>query len=142
MAERYRIEKWREVYPPNPAMLRLRLEAENYRVFQWSDRPGMTYGSHKHSEDQSHWIISGELEITVERAAPQVLKAGDRDFMPAETYHKARVLGESPVLYLIGEKQPVKRKRGRPKKVKEPPMEELPPELMMLLRANKNDDEE
>ena len=40
----------------------------------------------------------------------------DRDFMPAGTYHSARVLGEEQLLYLIGEKLPEKRRRGRPKK--------------------------
>ena len=29
---------------------------------------------------------------------------GDRDFMPAGTYHSARVAGDEPVMYLVGEK--------------------------------------
>ena len=102
---------------PNPAMLRFRMEADGYRVFQWSDRQGAFYGTHSHREDQSHWIISGRLEITVEGSGVYILEAGDRDFMPAETHHTARVIGDEPVVYLIGEKlPPPKKKRGRPRK--------------------------
>ena len=66
--------------------------------------PEAVYVNHKHSEDQSHWIISGALELTIERVGIVVLQAGDRDFMPAGTYHSARVVSEEPVVYLVGEK--------------------------------------
>ena len=112
----YRFEKWKEYYAPNAAMLRATLTADGYRVFQWADPPGMVYGLHSHGEDQSHWVISGALEITLELGGTFVLNAGDRDFMPAGTYHSARVLGEEQALYLIGEKLPERRRRGRPKK--------------------------
>ena len=44
------------------------------------------------------------MEITVERLGAFVLEAGDRDLMPAGTYHSARVVSEDPVIYLIGSK--------------------------------------
>lgn len=132
MAEGYRVERWREFAAPNAAMLRLRMEASGYRVFQWCDQPGAFYGMHKHAEAQSHWIVSGSLEITI-RTSSYILEAGDRDFMPAETYHTARVIGEGPVVYLVGEMLPAKKKRGRPKKVKEPDADELPAEVRDLL---------
>lgn len=100
----YRIERWTQFDEPNAAMLRLSLVREGYRVFQWADRAEMVYGTHKHDEDQSHWIISGALELTVEKVGTFTLEAGDRDFMPAGTYHSARVVSEEPVVYLIGEK--------------------------------------
>lgn len=100
----FRVEKWKEVYAPNAAMLRLNLEREGYRVSQWGDQPEMIYGLHKHSEDQSHWIISGALEISVEGHGSYVLESGDRDFLPAETYHSARVVSKEAVIYLVGEK--------------------------------------
>lgn len=100
----YKIERWKEVYEPNAAMLRLLMEREGYQVFQWGDRPEMIYAIHKHGRDQSHWIISGALELTIERVGTFTLEAGDRDFMPAGTYHSARVTSEEPVVYLIGEK--------------------------------------
>ncbi len=100
----YRIEKWMQVYAPNAAMLRLTMEREGFRVFQWCDQPEKVYANHSHGEDQTHWIISGKLELTIENYGTVVLEAGDRDFMPANTYHSARVIGDEQVLYLIGEK--------------------------------------
>ena len=85
-------------------MLRHILASEHYTVYQWSDRPGAIYATHKHDNDQSHWIISGTLELSVAGFGCSVLEPGDRDFVPAETYHSARVIGDEPVLYLIGEK--------------------------------------
>jgi quercetin dioxygenase-like cupin family protein len=100
----YRIEKWTQMTAPNPAMLRYILVSEGYQVFQWCDQPNAVYGDHKHDKDQSHWIISGALELTVERVGTFILEAGDRDFMPANTYHSARVVSEESVMYLVGEK--------------------------------------
>ena len=100
----YRIERWSALHAPNSAMLRHILVTEGYRVFQWCDLPEAVYVNHKHAEDQSHWIISGALELTIERVGTVVLEAGDRDFMPAGTYHSARVVSEEPVVYLVGEK--------------------------------------
>ncbi|MEZ5427154.1 MAG: cupin domain-containing protein [Pyrinomonadaceae bacterium] len=104
MRAEYRVKRWSEIYEPNAAMLRYILANEGYRVFQWCDQPDRSYAQHSHAEDQSHWIISGSLELTVENFGTVVLEAGDRDFMPAGTYHSARVIGEEPVIYLIGEK--------------------------------------
>lgn len=100
----YRVQKWSELYPPQAAMMRLLLTQEGYRVNQWNDYAGKIYAKHQHNEDQTHWIISGALEITIERVGTFILEAGDRDFMPANTYHSVRVIGEVPVMYLVGEK--------------------------------------
>lgn len=98
------VERWNKVSQPNSAELRSALENEGFSVFDWSDPPRAIYEAHKHSKDQSHWIISGALELSVEGAGTYVLRAGDRDFLPAETSHSARVVGDEPVIYLIGEK--------------------------------------
>lgn len=100
----YKVERWTNLYAPNSAMLRHILVSEGFRVFQWSDLPEAIYVNHKHDTDQSHWIISGSLELTIERVGTVVLEAGDRDFMPANTYHSVRVVSEEPVVYLVGEK--------------------------------------
>jgi quercetin dioxygenase-like cupin family protein len=100
----YRVERWKESHAPAAATLESQMKCEGYSVFQWSDRPQVTYALHKHERDQSHWIISGVLELTIEKVGTFVLRAGDRDFMPAGTYHSARVVSEEPVVYLIGEK--------------------------------------
>lgn len=103
MTSRYRVDKWDKPHAPNPAMLRYELEKEGFRVMHWCDSPGASYGMHKHAEEQSHWVVSGQIEITV-GSLSFALSAGDRDHMPAETYHTARVVGDEPVVYLIGEK--------------------------------------
>ena len=97
------VEPWSEKAAPKAGELRQRLETEGYSAFQWSDSPGTRYGEHSHPEDQSHWILSGELQLTVE-GETYSLRAGDRDFLPANTIHSAFVPGDDPVVYLIGAK--------------------------------------
>jgi quercetin dioxygenase-like cupin family protein len=104
MYKNYRVERWTGAKAPQPAKLKSHMEREGYRVYQWSATPGTAYALHRHDEDQSHWIISGVLELTIENEGTFVLQPGDRDFMPAGTYHSARVVGETPVVYLIGER--------------------------------------
>ena len=104
MAEAYRVERWNGVGAPDAEALRERMEAEGFGVYRWCDRPGAAYEVHTHSDDQSHWVISGEIEFEVEGIGIVRLGAGDRDFMPAGTEHSARVVGDEPVTYLIGEK--------------------------------------
>jgi mannose-6-phosphate isomerase-like protein (cupin superfamily) len=79
------------------------MEREGYSVFEWSDGAGAVYATHTHAEDQSHWIIKGTLELRV-GTEQYVLRAGDRDFLPAGTEHSAFVPGDEAVLYLIGAK--------------------------------------
>lgn len=100
----YKIERWRENNLPETAQLRKILEAEGYSVYQWQDAPGAFYPNHQHAKDQTHWIISGALELTIENVGIFTLEAGDRDFMPAKTVHSARVVSREAVVYLIGEK--------------------------------------
>ena len=70
------VETWSETSPPDEHELRTRLESEGYTVFQWTDAPGTKYGPHAHAEDQSHWILSGELEMRV-GYENYTLRAGD-----------------------------------------------------------------
>jgi len=84
-------------------VLRQVLQSEGYEVMEWTDAPGTMYPPHSHSEDQSHWVISGELELTID-GETYTLLAGDRDFLPAHTMHTAFVPGKEPVRYLIGVK--------------------------------------
>ena len=97
------IERWSESSLPNPEELKQRLRNEGYSVFQWSDAPGTKYDPHAHAEDQSHWIISGGLELRVGHETYK-LRAGDRDYLPANTIHSAFVTGDKPLTYLIGAK--------------------------------------
>jgi len=97
------IERWSEPSSPDADELKARLRDEGCSVFQWSDAPGTKYGPHSHAEDQSHWILSGQLELRVGHET-YTLRAGDRDFLPANTIHSAFVSGDEPVTYLIGAK--------------------------------------
>jgi|SRR5215813_4053134 len=98
-----RIERWKESTHPDEADLRRRLQSEGYSVFQWGDAPGTSYAAHSHAEDQSHWILSGQLELHVGNET-YTLRAGDRDYLAANTTHSAFVPGDEPVTYLIGAK--------------------------------------
>lgn len=97
------IERWNESGPPDKRELRKQMEAEGYSVFEWVDAPGTSYRVHSHPEDQSHWIISGALTLRL-GFEEYTLRAGDRDFLPANTEHSAVVSGSEPVIYLIGAK--------------------------------------
>ena len=97
------VERWSSDSIPVASELKTLLQSEGYSVFQWSDEPGTKYGPHAHPEDQSHWIVSGELELRVGHET-YVLRAGDRDFLPANTTHSASVPGPAAVVYLIGAK--------------------------------------
>ncbi len=97
------IERWANDKTPDASDLKRQMQSEGYSVFQWSDAPGTRYGPHAHAEDQSHWILSGELELTVGHETYR-LRAGDRDFLPANTIHSASVPGRAAVVYIIGAK--------------------------------------
>jgi len=97
------IDRWRDPLPPETQDLRARLQNEGYSVFQSSDSPGTKYGPHAHAEDQSHWIISGELKLRIGHETYR-LRPGDRDYLPANTIHSAFVPDDEAVTYLIGSK--------------------------------------
>src|SRR5438067_10900405 len=95
------VERWSEQTRPDEQELKARLQGEGYSVFQWTDPAGTKYGPHAHAEDQSHWSLSGELELRVGHEI-YILRAGDRDFLPANTTQSASVPGDYPVNRRIG----------------------------------------
>jgi quercetin dioxygenase-like cupin family protein len=97
------VERWNQSENPDAAEMRRMLEREGYSVSEWSDPAGTVYEPHAHETDQTHWIISGQLQLTVDGETYQLLP-GDRDFLPANTAHAAFVPGSVPVRYLIGVK--------------------------------------
>ena len=98
------IQRWHESQEPDAVDLRKRLESEGYIVTENSDPPGAVYEPHTHDQDQTHWLLSGEAEFTVEGETYR-LRAGDRDFLPANTEHAAVVCGNETVRYLTGVKK-------------------------------------
>ncbi len=99
----FKVQHWNEPLPPDQSKLRKQLESEGYTVTEWSDSPGTVHERHSHSDDQTHWIISGTLAFEVD-GEKYLLSKGDRDFLPANTEHAAFVPGSEPVRYLIGVK--------------------------------------
>ncbi|HMQ05399.1 MAG TPA: cupin domain-containing protein [Pyrinomonadaceae bacterium] len=104
MADEYRVLRWEEEAAPDAMRAKETLQSDGYTSFQWSDSPGAYYPEHSHPDDQSHFILSGTLELNVKGVGTVVLGPGDRDLMPAGTVHSARVAGDEPVVYLIGSK--------------------------------------
>ncbi|HJU56290.1 MAG TPA: cupin domain-containing protein [Pyrinomonadaceae bacterium] len=98
-----KIERWGGDGPPDKETLRRQMETEGYSVFEWTDAPGTSYGPHSHAEDQSHWIVRGALTLRI-GWEEYTLRAGDRDYLPANTEHSAVVPRDESVLYLIGAK--------------------------------------
>ena len=101
----YSVVRWSEGGLPDSVRLRQTLIDEHYDVIEWSDNAGTAYEMHSHLEDQSHWIISGSLELTIYTGDKFILEPGDRDFMPAGIQHSARVVGDNAVRYLIGSRR-------------------------------------
>ena len=116
------VKRWEELREPSVSLLMFLLSQEGYQVTKWRDNAGTFCGMHTHPDEQVHWVITGELEVTVlnEDWKPYkyVLKAGDRDLIKANVSHSTRVLGNSDLHYLIGSKH-IKPKKTRKKKVDE-----------------------
>jgi outer membrane biosynthesis protein TonB len=74
--------------------------------------------------------VSGRLEIQVKDVGAFQLGPGDRDFMPAETWHIAEVLGDEPVLYFVGIKQPLPPAKVKPKTPKRKPTTKRKPAII------------
>lgn len=98
-----KVERWDGSGPPDKEAFRRQMETEGYSVFEWTDAPGTSYGPHSHAEDQSHWIVRGALTLRV-GWEEYTLRAGDRDYLPANTEHSAVVPRDESVVYLIGAK--------------------------------------
>ncbi len=98
-----KIDRWHAAERPDSAKLVVELEADGYSVYSWTDGAHAVYPPHTHDDDQSHWVLSGALALTVD-GQEYVLRAGDRDWLPAGTLHTARVVGGQSVTYLVGSK--------------------------------------
>lgn len=97
-----KVQRWQRAEPPDESTSRA--EADGYSVYAWTDAPGTTYPPHTHGDDQSHWVVRGSIALTVS-GEEYALGAGDRDWLPSGTVHAARVVGRSPVTYLVGSKR-------------------------------------
>lgn len=95
---------WTEPSPPSEADLRARLARDGFQAWCWTDAPGAVYAPHAHAEDESLWVLDGQIDFVIAgrtyRCGP-----GDRLQLPAGTVHAATA-GPAGATYLIGERRP------------------------------------
>lgn len=94
---------WDGAGPPSEAALRARLASDGFDARAWTDAPGAHYASHAHENDESLWVLAGEITFEVADVAYR-LGPGDRLQLPAGTRHAATV-GADGATYLIGERR-------------------------------------
>ncbi len=94
---------WSSPTPPGKEHVARELRREGYRPFPWSDGAGTVYAPHQHEHDECLWMVSGEMEFTVDERSYR-LTPGDRLVLPRRTVHSARVLGERVAEYVIGQR--------------------------------------
>jgi len=94
---------WNDATPPDETTLRGRLAADGFEAWSWTDAPGATYAPHSHDQDESLWVVAGEISFTVGDETYQ-LGPGDRLQLPAGTVHAA-VAGAGGATYLVGERR-------------------------------------
>jgi len=62
--------------------------------------PGAGNQFHRHPGDQWTAIQEGEVTFTVKGQPPQVLKAGDSNYVPRGTIHRQQNLSDKPARYI------------------------------------------
>jgi quercetin dioxygenase-like cupin family protein len=62
--------------------------------------PGAGNQFHRHPGDQWTAVQEGEVTFTVKGQAPQVLKAGDSNYVPRGTVHRQQNLTDKPARYI------------------------------------------
>jgi quercetin dioxygenase-like cupin family protein len=62
--------------------------------------PGAGNQFHRHPGDQWTAVQEGEVTFTVKGQPPQVLKAGDHNYVPRGTIHRQQNLTDKPARYI------------------------------------------
>ena len=62
--------------------------------------PGAGNEFHRHPGDQWTAIQEGEITYTVRGQPPQILKAGDSNYVPRGTIHRQQNLSDKPARYI------------------------------------------
>jgi len=97
---------WRGEAPPDEATLREQLDADGFDAQRFRDGPGARYQPHSHEQDESLWVLEGEITFGAGGRSWR-LGPGDRLQLPRGTVHTA-VAGPDGATYLIGQR----RRRG------------------------------
>jgi quercetin dioxygenase-like cupin family protein len=83
--------------------LEQQLKREGFsHTYVWQDGPGAFYPDHLHAAETAHFILSGEMTLSV-NGRIETYRAGGRCDVPARTVHSAKI-GPQGCRYLIGEK--------------------------------------
>ena len=94
---------WKKSKKPELQELQAMLKREGLESELYADNPGTKYGRHKHDFDDFVLIVSGKMKIETDEHE-WILKPGDRLNLPANTFHRAEVLGRDEVRYLSAAK--------------------------------------
>jgi quercetin dioxygenase-like cupin family protein len=97
------IAPWGKSKKPGLEELTAMLKQEGLESELYSDRPGTKYGRHKHDFDDFVVIVSGKMKISTDEHE-WLLKPGDRLDIPANTPHRAEVIGKEEVRFLSAAK--------------------------------------
>ena len=97
------VVRWPGPKKPTLDELKLKLKGEGLESEIYADRPGVKYGRHKHDFDDFVVIVEGKMKIATD-GHEWTLGPGDRLDIPANTLHRAEVLGKIDVRYLSAAK--------------------------------------
>lgn len=97
------VVRWPRPKKPTLDELKQMLKSEGLESELYSDRPGVKYGRHKHDFDDFVVIVEGVMKIATAEHE-WTLHPGDRLDIPANTHHRAEVLGKVDVKYLSAAK--------------------------------------
>ena len=79
--------------------LKAQLEKEGFTVIPYTFPPGTVFSDHTHAVDKRDAITSGKFSFTM-YGKTVVLSTGDTIFVPKNTVHAARVVGDEDVGFL------------------------------------------
>lgn len=84
--------RWAGDQTPSVATLREKLRTEPHNFMIWSNGPAVVYATHAHSYDKLLVCLRGSITFTLDATSERIdLVAGDRLYLPAQTYHGALV---------------------------------------------------
>ena len=97
------IVRWGRPKKPTLEELRRILKSEGLESELYTDRAGVKYGRHKHDFDDFVVIVEGTMKIATDEHE-WTLRPGDRLDIPANTNHRAEMIGKDDVKYLSAAK--------------------------------------
>jgi quercetin dioxygenase-like cupin family protein len=87
-----KVTPWRSETPPTEEELRASLEAQQLKVYHWSNAPEDVYTSHTHGYHKVVCVVKGSIKFDLPtQHETYTLKPGDRLDIPAGIRHSAIV---------------------------------------------------